>query len=789
MLKTFTRNKAYIAIFAVLFALLAFSTDASAAAATLRLRAPSGLQISTDFDLDLCLGAGTTELGIHAAKDDSQSTATEWVWKINTPGVYNYRTTTKSTTVGQRVYNISKLILITEQYVNNNVNLAFQIETGIVGSAYDYFTSTGALVVPNYELIQMNGPLSAPSGSTVYNTPMFTKPGYGRFQFSKQEDILEFVQNIVTASPKAHLFMLGNNIDPVTGTPFGKTLSLGYDIPIVIVTNSNIPAGSTFDQAAKIIRENGKPTFFHQAQIHGNEPSPAEGAMAMLLDMVGTYGEKYLEKVDYICIPRFNVDGANNHIRQTITPSIDMNRDHIRFRALEVRIIHSAYLALMPEVTQDGHEISSYAVSTHAASTTRQPGSTDVGLAINHDIEVTPSTSMNNPSQAVTDQALNVYAKNMFDTMDTLKIYVDHYQGGNPGWTANNGIGRAYYGLMGSVSFLVETRGANAGVNMPRRAYTQMIAAKSLLESLYDNADTTKSLVAKARADIIERGKVYDENKLVYLNQVASGNTTEFRNTGVEIAGSNYSPYKGTARTIDLVGNEMTPTGSSSVNVTKALALNDASDRNRPLPTAYVIPKGIKTTSVTGAVTVTATEDYAINYDHLINSLKWNQIEFYELKAGTSAELRQYYRTDTGDTTNGNIVADLRPAATVTFANGAYVVPLDQVAGAVVVSLFEPDNSNSASFNAAVTQSLAGAEGLALILHDFETRNYPYYRLEKSNPREVLKDADDPDDPKDKWKDKIKDKIDDILDSAGCNAGYGLLILVFAIPLILKNKK
>jgi len=294
---------------------------------------------------------------------------------------------------------------------------------------------------------------------------------------------------------------------------------------------------------------------------------------------------------------------------------------------------------------------------------------------------------------------------------------------------------------MGSVSFLVETRGQNSGINIARRAYTQLLAAKSLLETFYDKADETKALVAKARANAVEMGKTFDPNRMIYLNQTASGNANNFRTTGIENPGSRYTKYKGAATTIDLLGNEMTHTTGATTNLMKALALNDTSNRNRPRPTAYVVPKGIERTETgDGVTTVTVSNDYAINYDHLINSMKWNHIEFYEMKPGTTiAGLRQYYRSDTGNTTNStSAIAGLRDAAMVTFEKGAYVIPVDQVAGAVVVALFEPDISNSGNYNAAVTQSLSNAEGLALIFHDVTTRNYPYYRLEADNPRDVL---------------------------------------------------
>jgi hypothetical protein len=122
----------------------------------------------------------------------------------------------------------------------------------------------------------------------------------------------------------------------------------------------------------------------------------------------------------------------------------------------------------------------------------------------------------------------------------------------------------------------------------------------------------------------------------------------------------------------------------------------------------------------------------------------------------------------------------------VTFDNGAYVVPMDQLAASVVMCTFEPDIANSNAFNGTVTQSLPDSEGLALIFHDSVTKNYPYYRLERNNPRDVFRDAQ-----KDDCKEEIKDAIRDILDEAGCNAGYGYLgFAIFAImPFVARRKK
>jgi len=151
--------------------------------------------------------------------------------------------------------------------------------------------------------------------------------------------------------------------------------------------------------------------------------------------------------------------------------------------------------------------------------------------------------------------------------------------------------------------------------------------------------------------------------------------------------------------------------------------------------------------------------------------------------------LRRYYRSDTGNNTTGSMTAELRAEEEVTFDEGAYVVPMDQVAGAVIAMLFEPDTAGSASYNSSVSQSVSGAEGFALMFHDFTTRDYPHYRLEKSDPYTWLPPDTPPDDPcKPVIPPCIEDKIEDFLDCMGCNAGYGLLALVFAIPFVLRKR-
>jgi hypothetical protein len=757
----FSFNKSRrISLIMALFVLLAFSTCALADHVHLTLKAPAGVSLNAQgLTLSLYQGTGTTN------RIDPQTTsANEYFYSLVDPGTYNYRVSSSPNTL---YYGVTKILHFTEEEHKNEAEIEIVVDTGPRPQGTETFGPASVSIFTNQIINKLFGTVGVLAGFPAdgLKTPTFTTQK-GKFEVATQTDLMTFVSNIVANNPKAHLYSLG------------KTQTLNYDIPIVIVTNSFIPAGASFEQAAKAIRDSGKPTFFHQGSIHGDEESAAEGAMAMLLEVVGSYGAPLLEKVNYVCVPRFNVEGAARWTRSSITPVIDMNRDHLRLRAPEVRMVHKGYLEIMPEVTMDGHEIGYFTVSSTISADA--PAYATGGIT---DLESTPSTSMINPSSELNDLALDVYGVRLHGELATGGIRSNHYENASNGWTANHGIGRAYYGLMGSVSFLVEVRGTGS-LLMARRAYAHVLAAKSLMETLYANDTLTRNLVKQAREDVIKQGKVYNPNVMVPLYQYASGAGTAYMNTGAETPGSRYSKYATQRHQADMLGNLMKVNLTDSNAVVKTHAINDATHFERSRPTAYVIPKGIADTTVNSG-------DYAINYGYLIEMLKANRIEYYEIKEGYVAPVRQYYYVSGNGTTqitptatiNTNVLrAGLRDEEKVTFTNGAYVIPLDQEAGAVAVSTFEPDVSNSNGYNASVAQSLTGAEGLAVVFQSSVTNNYPYYRLEKSNPRDVLVDKDK------ECKTEIPECIEEILDTMGCNAGFGLLILIFAAPFIARKR-
>jgi len=338
-------------------------------------------------------------------------------------------------------------------------------------------------------------------------------------------------------------------------------------------------------------------------------------------------------------------------------------------------------------------------------------------------------------------------------------------------------------GAMGSISMLVEVRAGNTYL-MERRAWAHVLTAKSMLETLFDNAQETRRLVREGRERMVTIGRTFTDitgvasndttemlrRNAVALHQFASGFNTNpggYMATGAMTPGSRYSTFVSQRDNASITGELLTSAdaGRANVNIAieKPLAINDSSHRWRARPTAYIIPKighpGVASHDWRGTQTATGMPSYAINYEVLLQSLRDNHIEFYSIPAGSRIPVRQYYRVsglnNAGANSSGAVppatpawlIADLRPEEYVTFTHGAYVVPLDQVAGAVAVLLFEPDNTNGSGFNSTVASSLSsgnmeaengGADGLIVITHHHDTQNFPYFRLERDMPREAL---------------------------------------------------
>ena len=585
---------------------------------------------------------------------------------ITQPGTYSYHIS------GDGYYNILKLFNVTEADIETGT-ISIEVVGGPLGpdgyqptvkpekapDSYVMDNRDAMLVIWPDEVLQQHFTVDPKN----YQTPAFDGTDAAH-QFTSQEELMSFLRDRDSKCSYMHLYSAGT-------TPNYK-----FDIPLTIFTNTQIPSGSTLEQAAALVRANGKPTVWYQTQIHPNEPAAGEGALVVIDDFINdAEARALLDQINVVIVPRINPDGSYLFSRATYG-GFDMNRDHMSLKAAELAQLHTAYRLFMAEVVIDGHEFTFYGANTEGYMNNAD------------DLETTPATSLNH-DPAITELGLKMTAYT-FEQAEDAGLRVYHY-----GTTVNNPIGRAYFGLYNCLSFLVETRGIGAGkTNFERRVFSQETAMLSYMTYTAQHAQEIKDTVAAARAKVVEKGKTYSESELLALHQIASGNTK--------------TDYDGNRVRYNL-------DGSLKDENRNKLNLNDTMVRSRTRPTAYVIPKDLE------------------NLDKVLYILDNQGAEYYELEANSSADLKQYYYVDeyTYNDRKMGFTAGLRAETETVFEDGAVVIPMDQVAGNVIAMLMEPDVNDSNGYDGSLVQ-------YGVIAYDTATGNFPIYRFEGNNPREVL---------------------------------------------------
>lgn len=461
----------------------------------------------------------------------------------------------------------------------------------------------------------------------------------------------------------------------------GKTENYGYDYPLIVFTKKSIPKEASMAEVGKILQDGKLPIVWQQAQIHPYEPAAGESALVMIQELTSEYGNTLLDKIDIVMIPRVNVEGSFLYWRYDYSGT-DMNRDHMVISTQQNALMHKAYYMFMPHVVVDNHEFFFSEMGNYDKNPEK--------FALN-DFQITGATSMNNDAE-VTRITTEIIVDKMHHDLKDIGFRPYHY-----GITSNNPIGRAYYGLSNAVSVLIESHGADGALfSLPRRVYGQVVATKSVFEGTAENAALIVAAVNAARENVVAKGKIYDEEDVLVLKQSASGAIT--------------SPTALDLCVADIYGN-------IEVIDSKKINLQDTVDRSRVRPTAYVVDKSEKWVN------------------QLINILDGHGADYFNLKAGSTVDVQQYYYIEPDG--KKSCIADLHELEAHTFEEGALVIPMDQMSGNIIGMLMEPDVGDSANHNGTLFQ-------YGLITYDEKTKTLPLYRYITDNPRESLKDMMQP---------------------------------------------
>lgn len=412
----------------------------------------------------------------------------------------------------------------------------------------------------------------------LFCTPQFMPGRPGRHQQTTNEELTDFIEKLAASNKNMYVYSLG------------KSPKYCYNMPLVLFTNEDV-VGMTLEQAAEVIRSNGKPTVQYNAQCHSTEPASCEGALAMMVSLCGDFG-RILDEVDVYIIPRINLDGAYEVTRKSPTTGEDMNRDYLYMHNKELQLVVNAFNLFKPEVAIDGHE------KWHRAITPGEDICTDMELQ-------TGAGALNHPSE-LTALVMNMALQAM-EKAKSLGLRSRFYN--NLASAAGGAAGSSYFGIRNCLSILVETPGQiNLGMSfMERRVMAHYVLASTVITHTAENAAEIMAAVHASRDFMRKANGIYDDKKLFVLEH-GNGQTGTWATPLIHVP---------TGRVTDPDHTE------NYFEHTEALI-------TRPCATAYILPQGLA------------------QEQEILRVANNHALEYYRLGADSTVLLKQYIKTEDG---------------------------------------------------------------------------------------------------------------------------------------------
>ena len=347
-----------------------------------------------------------------------------------------------------------------------------------------------------------------PQSVPLVKTPSTLK---GRKEFTTQREMLDYLGAIHTTSSCSVVDLLG------------PTVKNNY-LPIIILSKRK--------ELSLKNKGNDKPTALIIAQQHGDEPMGCDVLLGTIKRVAQGDLNYLLEKINIVVLPRVNPDGAAKFTRVS-SRKIDINDDHADLETVEAGIIREVYNNFQPEIFIDIHE--------YIADEKSYSGISDDGVLPYYDVLGLSATNINYP------QSLKDYSKVTIEKMkESLKkngMTFDYYynpfmkpRNGNPlvlyRATSSLKTARNFYGVQGSLSYLLELRGRGIGFeNVNRRLNSGLIGVESILNDFYQNNQEIKKIVKSNRlvskSFKSENNQIKEEKKMYPLINIKKGTLEE----------------------------------------------------------------------------------------------------------------------------------------------------------------------------------------------------------------------------------------------------------------------
>ena len=570
-----------------------------------------------------------------------------YYYEVEAGGKYYYNARPSS---GYSRYNIRKNIYITAEEATQKIVLDVtpQIRSTAGWDPYEtvkyYSDETMAAAFPS-------SPDLWPAYKDLLATPILTIER-NPHKHTTQTEMMNYINGLDDADDNMYVFVLGKS--------GGSTASQQFDIPVVFFTETDLSGATTWEEAATLLRENGKLSFMYQAQIHGKEIGSGEAALAMLKHFDGTYGDGLLENMNIAMIPRLNTWGAYKSDRMVYFngEEIDPNRDFMKLESAEAQLSVKLYNQLEPELFYDAHEC-----FVHPEY--NQVDMHDVWSCVNF----VPFTT-----QEFKDTALTL-ADKIFDRAAKNNLTYGWYSSSINGY--NTVMGTTNLHVRGSLVFLTESQGILGGnQQIERRIMSHVSTVTGVLDYVNENVADVQKVVDDQRADIINRGKTYDESDVIVL----------------ETGYSQHPEHNISGKKVDTGSGEITDSVFTGV-------IYDVVKNSRTAPTAYVIPAGESWT------------------DGVLELLDKQGITYTQIPAA-AVQLQQYTGTVSA--------ASLTEEKTVVFPEGAYVMTMAQKNAYILGLLMEPDVKDLSDDKGTMAQQglITATDGVFPIyryIHDLNT--------------------------------------------------------------------